>query len=87
MAAFGALTVASCNIDQGGTAGPATNPLFSMAGAGENYRLKLGSPAIDVCSTGLPHDLDNHARPTGAQFDMGAYEYFVFPLYLPLIQR
>ncbi len=86
-AAFGALTVAVCNIDQGGTAGPATDPQFSVPGAGENYRLRPGSPARNACATGLPTDLDNHPRPEGALFDMGAYEYFVYLLFLPAIQR
>jgi predicted outer membrane repeat protein len=86
VAAFGALTASSCNIDQGGTAGAALNPQFVAAGAGENYRLLATSPARDACNTGLPTDLDNRARPVGAHFDMGAYEtIFVRIVYLPLI--
>jgi predicted outer membrane repeat protein len=87
VAAFGALTAATCNIDQGGTAGPATNPLFVAAGVGEDYHLDAGSPAIDACATGLPRDLDNAVRPFGAQFDIGAYESHLHFLYLPLILR
>ncbi|MBI5030469.1 MAG: hypothetical protein HZB51_08075 [Chloroflexi bacterium] len=85
-AAFGALTVATCNIDQGGTAGPANDPLFVSPGASENYRLRAGSPAIDACNSGLPIDLDNRARPKGIRFDMGAYE-MLSTLYLPLILK
>ncbi len=87
VAAFGALTATSCNIDQGGTAGPATNPQFVAAGAGEIYRLVSGSPAIDACATGLARDLDNVVRPFGAQFDMGAYENHIYYVFLPLILR
>jgi predicted outer membrane repeat protein len=87
VAAFGALTATSCNIDQGGTAGPATNPSFVAAGAGENYRLSGGSPAIDACATGIARDLENVARPFGVQFDMGAFENHLHYLYLPLILR
>jgi predicted outer membrane repeat protein len=85
--AFGALTVANCNIDQGGTAGLATNPLFAVPGAGESYRLTEGSPARDACATGVAVDLDNHPRPEGALFDMGAYEFNVRFIFLPVILR
>jgi predicted outer membrane repeat protein len=85
VAAFGALTAATCNIDQGGTAGPALNPQFVGAGAIENYRLLASSPARDACNTGLPTDLDNRARPIGVRYDMGAYETsYVRGLYLPV---
>jgi predicted outer membrane repeat protein len=84
-AAFGSLTAAVCNIDQGGTAGPATNPLFIAPGAGENYQLRMGSPAINACSTGLPRDLLNIARPLADKYDMGAFEMYI-KLYLPTIR-
>jgi hypothetical protein len=87
VAAFGALTAASCNIDQGGTAGTATDPLFWGAGAAENYHLGSGSPAIDTCAIGLPRDLENVARPYGPQFDMGAYESHLHFVYMPLIMK
>lgn len=87
VAAFGALTVAICNIDQGGTAGAAVNPLFVSPGAGENYRLAQSSPAIDACDTGLPTDLDNRPRPLEVRFDMGAYEFLLTSLFLPLVRR
>lgn len=77
---------ASCNIDDGGKAGLNVDPLFIAPGGGENYRLAPGSPAIDACATGLPIDLDNKARPMGAQYDMGPYEAML-QIYLPLVLR
>ncbi|MBI5651759.1 MAG: hypothetical protein HZC40_15150 [Chloroflexi bacterium] len=85
--AFGALTTTSCNIDQAGIAGSATNPLFIAPGAGENYRLPPGSPAVDACATGLSTDLVNRLRPKGARFDMGAFEAEFKIFHLPLILR
>jgi predicted outer membrane repeat protein len=82
---FNPLTAAVCNIDQGGTAGPAANPLFMSPGGGEDYRLRLGSPALDACSSGLPFDLLNIPRPAGSQYDMGAYELVITHLYLPVV--
>jgi predicted outer membrane repeat protein len=88
VAAFGALAAATCNIDQGGTAGPATNPAFVAAGAGENYHLQLGSPATDACGdAGVQVDLDGYARPLDSAFDMGAYESHLHFVYLPLVMR
>jgi predicted outer membrane repeat protein len=86
-AASGALTAASCNIDQGGTAGPALDPQFVAAGSGENYRLQNTSPAIDACPTGLPRDLDNKVRPFNLLYDMGAYELHIYRVNLPLILK
>jgi hypothetical protein len=43
-----------------------------------NLHLKKGSPAIDTgAPLGSPYDKDKEgiSRPTGAQWDMGAYEY------------
>ncbi len=88
LAAAGTLTVATCNIDQGGMAGPATDPQFAAPGAGENYRLRSTSPARDACATGLSIDLDGVPRPFGSQFDMGAYEYAdTVNIYLPIVLR
>jgi len=72
--AFGALTEAVCNIDQGGTAGPALDPLFVDPGAAD-YHLRVSSPALDACASGLAIDLDGYFRPTLAQWDIGAFEY------------
>lgn len=87
VAAFGSLTEAECNIDQGGTAGPATNPDFLNPGAGEDYRLALGSPAVDACLTGLPIDLINTARPQDFGYDMGAYEAAYTRVFMPVMRK
>ena len=85
VAAYGDLADAVCNIDQGGTAGPAYNPLF-VAPAGGTFRLSFLSPAIDVCATGLATDLMGTPRPIGTLYDIGAYEGSR-PLFLPMIRR
>jgi hypothetical protein len=77
----------TCNIDQSGNVGLNVDPLFVAPGAGENYRLRSRSPAIDACTTGLSPDLDNVPRPSGGGYDMGAYEYHVRMVYLPLVLR
>ncbi len=53
-----------------------TNPQFIDASAG-NFRLQSISPAIDSGNATLApgFDLDGMARPHGAGFDIGAYEY------------
>lgn len=84
--ASGVLT-GTCNIDQSGNVGANMNPQFVAPGAGENYHLRLGSPAIDACPTGLPTDLDNRVRPLGGGFDMGAFEAYIRTLYLPILFR
>ena len=66
---------ADCNIDQSDNVGSNVDPLFVAPGAGEDYRLRSGSPAIDACATGLSPDLDGVSRPHGDTYDMGAYEY------------
>ncbi len=42
-----------------------------------DYHLQSGSPAIDAgtSSNGPSTDLDGHARPIGAGYDIGSYEY------------
>jgi len=77
----------ACNIDNGGNAGPALNPMFVNPGAGQNYHLQAGSPAVDACLTGEPVDLENYPRPMGAGYNMGAFENIEYPIYLPLILR
>jgi hypothetical protein len=77
----------TCSLDQSGNAGPSLDPLFVAPGAGEDYHLSAGSPAIDRCATGLPDDLDRAPRPVGAGYDAGAYEYGDWYVYLPLVVR
>ncbi|PTN33568.1 choice-of-anchor Q domain-containing protein [Desulfonatronum sp. SC1] len=67
---------ASCNIDNSGNAGANSDPLFVSPGAGQDYHLQAGSPAIDACSSGLSSDLDNLPRPIGSRYDMGPYELY-----------
>jgi predicted outer membrane repeat protein len=78
---------ASCNIDQSGNAGAAVNPRFVAPGAGEDYHLFVGSPAVDVCITGLSPDLDNLLRPFGKAYDMGSFESRQRSIYLPVNMR
>jgi len=78
---------AVCSIDQSGNAGPNINPLFVAPGAGADYHLLNGSPAIDTCVSGLSPDLDNVQRPRDNGYDMGAYEYYLPKLYLPLVRK
>ena len=43
---------------------------------GGNYRLNPGTPAVDgAVDAGISVDLDGAARPAGAGFDFGAFEY------------
>ncbi len=79
--------ITSCNIDQSGKAGLALDPQFVAPGVGENYHLQNGSLAIDACASGLPIDLGNTPRPFGASYDMGAYEYYIIRIFLPLVLR
>jgi predicted outer membrane repeat protein len=70
---WGTFAEGVCNIDQSGTIGGNIDPLFFSPGT--NYNLLPGSPAIDACATGLPVDLIARARPVGAGYDIGAYEW------------
>lgn len=85
--AAGAITVAACNIDQSNVSGPNVNPQYVSPGAGEDYRLRFPSAAVDDCPTLLPDDLDGRSRPIGPLADMGAYELQARTVGLPLIQR
>jgi len=54
------------------------NAGFSNTSA-DNYRLKPGSPLVDLgkslYQSGIRIDLDDHDRPLGFGYDIGAYEY------------
>ena len=77
-----------------GTGNIDADPMFVDPATGD-YRLSLGSPAIDTgTNTGVPdHDLDQRPRPLdgdgdgAAVADMGAYEYNLYRIYLPLTLR
>lgn len=64
-----------------------TDPLFFNANEGV-FALRPESPCIDVgdFSHTLDHAYNNIPRPTGAGFDMGAYEMPI-PTYLPVLLR
>jgi hypothetical protein len=72
-----------------GTGNIDTDPLFVGGG---DYHLQMGSPCIDAgTNTGAPdHDLDQRHRPQDgdgdgtATADMGAYEFRLYRIYLPL---
>ena len=54
------------------------NPLFvtppTTPGTG-NFQLREGSPAADAgVNAGLTDDIEGNARPSGAGYDIGAYE-------------
>jgi hypothetical protein len=83
---IGTFSGSNCNIDQSGNVGTNTDPYF-VNPAAVDYHLSTGSPAVDACSRGVTPDLDNRVRPFGSDYDMGAYEYYQYWIYLPLIIR
>ena len=82
------LATAACNdTQQMALPGPgniSTDPQFITTIRGA-YRLGASSPAVDQCSSGSTPDLDNHPRPRGANFDMGAFEMYWPLIYLPVV--
>jgi predicted outer membrane repeat protein len=71
----------------GGAHDVAGDPLF-VNPAGDNYHLAAGSPAIDTgANVGVATDLDGVTRPQGNGYDIGAYEYRRFTVYLPIVIR
>jgi predicted outer membrane repeat protein len=85
-----------CNdaeIDLGGTDDVSIDPRFQTTSRGD-YRLQRGSPAIDACDAGPAYDHDNVTRPQDGdllasthEYDMGAFEFVLYPVYLPLVVR
>jgi hypothetical protein len=58
-----------------GVTGSVTGDPMLANGAGHDFHLLAGSAAIDKgIVTGATTDLDGNPRPTGAAFDIGAYE-------------
>ncbi|HEY77095.1 MAG TPA: hypothetical protein G4O00_13135 [Thermoflexia bacterium] len=67
-----------------GTDGLVADPLLDA-----DYRLQIGSPAIDAGLTvaWLTEDLDGVPRPQGDGYDIGAFEKRMWRIYLPLVLR
>jgi hypothetical protein len=75
---FGNTTDTDGTVNSGGGMVNA-DPAFVDPSAG-NYRLQLGSPAIDAAvDLGVSSDLDTAPRPIFAGFDIGAYERGIVP--------
>lgn len=74
----GAQVSADCSLLQGGGLPGSidANPLFHTTARGD-YRLLMGSPAIDACLAGPLRDLDAGLRTAPA--DMGAFEFLSLP--------
>ena len=67
-------------------------PLADNGGPTQTMALLVGSPAIDGVTYSAPNhapttDQRGVARPIGGGYDIGAYEFNVYNLFLPLILR
>ena len=59
---------------------PLCGPMF-VDPANDDFHLLYNSPAIDAgTNTGVATDYDGTARPQGAAYDIGAYEYTPLPM-------
>ncbi len=83
------ILVVGCSISQNGVIGANTDPLFHTTLRGD-YRLGVGSPAIDGCGSGADVDMDGVPRPQGANYDAGAFEsgrpLILFPTALEVVE-
>jgi hypothetical protein len=84
---FGGTFTYTCNIVEGGGYGSDVDPLFVAPGAGEDYHVQRSSPAVEACNTGLPYDLEYRPRPLGLRYDMGAYEFPLWMVRLPIVLK
>jgi len=66
----------------------AVNPLTGDPKLDATYHLQPGSAAIDAgVEAGVTTDIDGDSRPQGAAPDIGADEYTIYKIYLPLVMR
>ncbi|MCA9933288.1 MAG: hypothetical protein KC415_05160 [Anaerolineales bacterium] len=79
--------VATLHHTMGGTPTfTATNPLLGDPKLSATYHLQAGSAAIDAgVEAGVATDLEGDLRPSGAAPDVGADEFVVFQLFVPLV--
>jgi hypothetical protein len=64
----------NCSIANSLSGPPGPDPQF-VNPAAKDFHLSLGSPAVDMASSGPAIDFEGDARPQGAKFDYGADEY------------
>jgi hypothetical protein len=70
-----------------GTVNVYGNPIFVNPLMGD-YHLSAGSPAIDAgIAAGVTCDMDGNSRPLGLGYDLGADEWLLPVLYLPVLLR
>jgi len=76
------------NVGGSGFSGVASAVTNTIAWGNGGYPGFAATSVITACTTGLPLDLDNKARPIGDRYDMGAYEGAgEIYIYLPLVLR
>ena len=85
----GSWNTALCGSNNGDNT-PAIDPRFENP-TGYNFRLQVGSPAINRGNTalvsGVATDMDGHPRVQNGIVDLGPYETLSFRVYLPLLRR
>jgi len=74
--------------EEGSPTFQAVNPLTGDPKLDTTYHLQPGSAAIDAgVEAGVTTDIDGDPRPQGAAPDIGADEYAIYEIYLPLVIR